>query len=68
MSVTSLLFWLFLIICVSIYYFIPKKGQWGALLIASLLFFVAASGVKLALYLIVISLDTYLGAIYLEMY
>lgn len=65
MSVTSLYFLLFLLICVSIYYIIPKKGQWGALLIASLLFFVAASGVKLALYLIVISLDTYLGAKYI---
>ncbi len=43
MSITSLVFLLFIFLICAIYYLIPQKGQWIVLLIASLFFYIYSS-------------------------
>ena len=61
MNLTSYHFLLFLLICVILYYVIPKKGQWILLLIASYVFYFI-NGVFYPLFLIATTVLTYTTA------
>ena len=65
MELTSLYFFAFVLFTCFIYYIIPKKAQWIILLIASLIFFVASSGI-LTLYMLAATLIIYLGALWIN--
>ena len=61
MEITSLVFLAFVSVTFVVYYFIPKKYQWVALLSASLLFFVTSSAL-LTLYMLFTTAVIYFGA------
>lgn len=65
MIFTTLKFLVFFIIVFLVYYSVPKKIQWLALLVASVYFYVCAS-VKYAIFLLTASLITYVGALILD--
>ncbi len=65
MAFTSLNFILFLLAVVTVYYIIPKKGQWVFLLIVSYGFYLF-SGIKPVFYIIATTLSTYFAALYME--
>ena len=58
MSLTSISFLLGCIALVILYYIIPKRFQWGLLLIASLLFY-SMAGLKNVIFILITSLSTY---------
>lgn len=60
MSIVTLQFIIFLFISVLIYYIFPKKIRYLILLISSMIFFILASGFKLAIYLFVGVIATYI--------
>ena len=62
MSITSLNFYIFLLISVSIYYIFPKKIRWIELLISSIVFFMLASSNVLK-YLVFGIITSYIGAL-----
>ncbi len=61
MIFTTFKFLLFFAITFGIYYIVPKKVQWLVLLVASIYFYLCAS-VKYAIFVIIASFITYLGA------
>lgn len=61
MLFTSYSFIAFFLFCFLLYYIIPKRFQWGLLLIASY-FFYAQGGIQYPLFLAVTSLSVYLAA------
>ena len=61
MEITSLVFLAFVSVTFVVYYLIPKKYQWVALLSASLLFFVTSSAL-LTLYMLFTTAVIYFGA------
>ena len=61
MEITSLVFLAFVSVTFVVYYLIPKKYQWVALLSASLLFFVTSSAL-LTLYMLFTTAVIYSGA------
>lgn len=65
MELTSLYFIAFVLLTCLIYYLVPKKVQWGVLLVASLVFFVMSSGI-LTVYMLAATLIIYLGALWLN--
>ena len=62
MRITSINFFLFLLISVIVYYCFPKKYRWFALLSASLFFFVFASSLNMLIYIGAAVITTYIGA------
>jgi len=60
MSITSLAFIIFVFITLIVYYIVPKKYQWGVLLISSLVFYVLSS--KLGIIYILITATSIYGA------
>lgn len=65
MSITSLVFVIFVAIAGVVYYLVPKKMQWIVLLVASL-FFYAISSTILTLFMIASTLLIYLGALKIQ--
>lgn len=65
MSITSLIFVIFVAVSALVYYIVPKKAQWVVLLIASLVFY-ALSSTVLTLFMIASTLLIYLGAIKIQ--
>ena len=65
MSITSLVFVIFVAIAGVVYYLVPKKMQWIVLLVASL-FFYAISSTVLTLFMIASTLLIYLGALKIQ--
>lgn len=65
MSITSLIFFIFVAVCAIIYYLVPKKAQWIVLLIASLGFY-ALSSTVLTLFMLASVLLIYLGAMKIQ--
>lgn len=65
MIFTTLKFLVFFAIVFLAYYILPKKMQWGVLLIASMYFYLCAS-VKYVVFLLSATLVTYLGAIIID--
>lgn len=65
MSITSLVFVIFVAIAGVVYYLVPKKMQWIVLLVASL-FFYAISSTILTLFIIASTLLIYLGALKIQ--
>lgn len=65
MNLTSFGFLWFLLVCVVLYYLIPKKGQWLLLLVASY-FFYFINGVFYPLFLIATTVFTYTTALAID--
>ncbi len=65
MSITSLVFVIFVAIAGVVYYLVPKKMQWIVLLVASL-FFYAISSTVLTLLMIASTLLIYLGTLKIQ--
>lgn len=65
MELTSLYFFAFVLFGCLVYYLVPKKAQWVILLIASLVFFAASSGI-LTVYMLATTAVIYLGALWLS--
>lgn len=61
MGITTLNFFVFLLISVILYYLCPKKIRWGILLIASITFFLIAGSIKLLAYMLFGIITTYIG-------
>jgi alginate O-acetyltransferase complex protein AlgI len=66
MSFISVSFIVFLAVTVLIYYIIPKKYAWCALLAASFVFYMYGGGYKTVLYLIFTAAVTFFAGIFLE--
>ena len=62
MTYTSLAFALFCLVLLTVYYSVPKKGQWIVLLIGSIAFYLF-SGIKYIVYVVITALTTYIAAI-----
>ena len=65
MSITSLIFIIFVALIGIVYYLVPKKAQWAVLLIASLIFY-ALSSTVLTVFMLISTLLIYLGAIKIQ--
>lgn len=65
MSITSLIFFIFVAACLVIYYLVPKKAQWIVLLVASLIFY-ALSSTVLTLFMLASTLLIYFGALKIQ--
>lgn len=65
MIFTTLKFLVFFVAVFFVYYMVPKKLQWLVLLAASIYFYLCAS-VKYAIFVLMASLITYLGALILD--
>ncbi|MDD2970523.1 MAG: MBOAT family protein [Lachnospiraceae bacterium] len=66
MNITSFQFLCFFTVLLALYYIIPKKMQWGLLLIASIGFFQAAGEWWLIIYPVTTIMIIYFGALYLH--
>lgn len=62
MSITSLVFIIFVALCAVIYYLVPKRAQWVVLLVASLIFY-ALSSTVLTAFMLASTVTIYLGAL-----
>ena len=65
MLLTSYEFILFLIICILLYYLIPKRLQWLFLLIGSYIFYFISGGIQYIVILFSTTLITYLAALFI---
>ena len=65
MNLISLGFLLFMGAVIFLYFVVPRKVQWMVIFAANL-FFYAYSGIGYILYMLLISLATFIGAIQLE--
>lgn len=65
MSVISYIFIVFLLCTVLVYYIVPKKMQWGVLLIASLIFY-GYAGVEYLMLVSVTAIVVYLFSLRLQ--
>ena len=61
MSITSFYFLLFYALVLLIYYIVPKKGQWGILLLASILYYLFSDNGFLIFYPLAAVLVCYAG-------
>ncbi len=61
MGITTLNFFIFLILSIVVYYIFPKKHRWIVLLIASVIFFLLAGEYYLILYMLFGIITTYIG-------
>ncbi|RKJ54579.1 MBOAT family protein [bacterium 1XD42-1] len=66
MSFLSPSFFVFILICLFIYYLIPKRFQWYILLIASLLFYCWGGRYKAIVYLLCTAFSTWLAALMID--
>lgn len=64
MSITSLVFLLFIFCLVFVYYIVPKKIQWIVLLVASLFFYIASSTWGI-IFVLITSLTTFLSTLWM---
>ena len=67
MSITSLVFILFVFATLILYYLVPKKFQWVILLISSLVFYITSSTLGI-IYVLVTATSIFFGAIVIENY
>ena len=65
MSLISMKFLIFVLVCVLGYYIIPKKFQWMWLLVFSYIYY-ASSRIKITVFLLFSTLSTYLIALFIE--
>lgn len=66
MGITTLNFFIFLIISVFIYYIFPKKYRWIILLVTSILFYIFSGAYTLLLYVLLGIVTTYIGTRFIE--
>ena len=62
MSITSYIFWLFLIVSLLVYYVFPQKLQWVVLLVTSIFFFGLSCELYTGIYLLITIFATYVCA------
>ena len=62
MSITSYIFWLFLIVSLLVYYVFPRKLQWVVLLVTSIFFFGLSCELYTGIYLLITIFATYVCA------
>lgn len=61
MTVTSLDFFVLLVIGVLVYYLVPKRAQWGVLLVLSITFYMFAANPYTLAYIIISALLAYVA-------
>lgn len=66
LSLTSLSYFVFVVVLVLIYYHVKRKYQWIVLLLASGMFFLVVSGVNSVVWLLLSAVTTYTGARFIE--
>lgn len=66
LSLSSISYFIFVVVFMFVYYLVPRKGQWKILLLASAVFFLVVSGAASVIWLLGSALSTYVFALAIE--